>query len=131
MLRLFNTTGPCIPARHYMLSPALRLGRVMELIDQEKYFTLTAGWQTGKTTSAQWLVQRYNAGDRYACIWVDIQTAREEPEPQAALRTILEKLDHALSRDLPEVPRPDWGKDLNPATALLDYLRDVCARLAR
>lgn len=54
MARSFNTAGPCIPEEHYMLPPGRRLSRVMEIIDAEKYFTLTGGWQIGKTTSARW-----------------------------------------------------------------------------
>src|SRR5216684_1310360 len=99
----FNTTGSCIPGEHYMLPPERRLGRVMELIDDGKYFTLHAGRQTGKTTSARWLAHHYNAGDRYRAIWVDVQTAREEPDPAAAFRTVLEKLDSAVQRSLPDV----------------------------
>ncbi|WP_437292012.1 hypothetical protein [Sorangium sp. So ce406] len=50
----FNTAGPCIPGEHYMLPPERRLGRVLRLIEDRKYFTLHAGRQTGKTTSARW-----------------------------------------------------------------------------
>jgi hypothetical protein len=57
LARLFNTSGPCNPIEHYMLPPESRLQRVMELIDARKYFTLTGGWQIGKTTSARWLVK--------------------------------------------------------------------------
>jgi len=56
MRAYFNTSGPCIPGEHYMLPPDRRLGRVMELIEQGRYFTLHAGRQTGKTTSANWLL---------------------------------------------------------------------------
>src|SRR5262249_22161106 len=85
----FNTTGPCFPNEHYLLPPERRLGRVMELVDDGKYFTLVAGRQTGKTTSAQWLVRHYNAGPRFRAIWVDIQEAREKPDPAKALRTVV------------------------------------------
>ncbi len=61
----FSTTGPCFPGEHYMLPPERRLDRVRELVDDGKYFTLHAGRQTGKTTSAQWLTDHYNAGDRF------------------------------------------------------------------
>ena len=111
----FNTAGPCIPGEHYMLPPERRLGRVMELIDEGKYFTLHAGRQTGKTTSAQWLADHYNAGERYRAIWVDLQTAREQPDPARAFRTVLNKLDMAVERD---APRPRRAR--RRARALLD-----------
>jgi hypothetical protein len=61
----FNTTGPCLPGEHYMLPPERRLGRVLELIDDRKYFTLHSGRQTGKTTCAFWLVDHLNASGHH------------------------------------------------------------------
>lgn len=69
MERSFNTTGPCVRREHYMLPPERRLGRIMELIEKGRDFTLHVGRQTGKTTSAQWLADHYNAGDKYAALW--------------------------------------------------------------
>ncbi len=133
MLPYFNTAGPCVPGEHYMLDPGKRFAHVMRLVDERKYFTLHAGRQTGKTTSVQWLVDTYNKGDRYCALWVDIQTAREEPEPEPAFRTIFNKLDFALEMDWPELlPQGDKEKRLrDPKTALLSYLADVCSRSTR
>jgi len=131
----FNTSGPCIPGDHYMLPPERRLGRVMELIEQGRYFTLHAGRQTGKTTSARWLVKHYNAGTDRRAIWVDVQTAREQPDVKAAMRTILTELQYALERNLPEVKRLTTdelsGLLADPQTALLGYLKNICAQLSR
>src|SRR5262249_5054696 len=102
----FNTAGPCIPGEHYMLPPERRLGRVMELIEQGKHFTLHAGRQTGKTTSAQWLCDHYNAGDRFRAIWVDIQSAREQPDPALAFKTLLQDLDMTVEEALPDLGPP-------------------------
>src|SRR5258708_4414711 len=124
MLPSFNTAGPCIPGKHYMLSPAPRLSQVMQLIDDEKYFTLHAGHQTGKTTCARWLVRHYNAGDRYLCTWVDIQTARETPDPATVFRVVLDNLKMSIERDLPGLPFPDSEALLRaPQTAVLHCLR--------
>ncbi|HRI71764.1 MAG TPA: ATP-binding protein, partial [Polyangium sp.] len=71
----FNTAGPCIPGKHYMLPPERRLADVLELIDEHKYFTLHAGRQTGKTTSAQWLVEHLNGTGRFCSVHVDVQNA--------------------------------------------------------
>ena len=106
MIPYFNTTGPCIPGEHYMLPPERRLGRVMELIEDGRYFTLQAGRQTGKTTSARWLAAHYTGGQRYRAIWVDLQIAREQPDPAAAFRTVLDNFDMAVERTLPELGVP-------------------------
>src|SRR5271163_2443212 len=96
----FNTAGPCFPDEHYMLPPERRLGRVMELVDDGKYFSFIAGRQTGKTTSAQWLAHHYNAGQRFRALWVDVETASGQPDPASAFRTLLNCFDHAVTRDL-------------------------------
>ena len=78
-----------------MLPPERRLGRVLELIEANKYFTLHAGRQTGKTTSLMWLERHLTARGRRA-ISVDIQEARELPDPERAFRVVLEVFDRAL-----------------------------------
>jgi hypothetical protein len=127
----FNTAGPCLPGEHYMLPPERRLGRVLELIDDRKYFTLHSGRQTGKTTSAFWLVDHLNAAGRFRAAWVDLQTAREQPDPAHALAIILSELDRACARDLPTVAHPaavDSRALLAiPERALLGYLSKLAA----
>src|SRR4051794_37773412 len=106
----FNTTGPCIPGEHYMLPPERRLGRVLRLIDEGKYFTLHAGRQTGKTTSAFWLADDFNAGKQRRAVWIDIEIAREQPDPVKAFRTILGACDRAFESQLPRLKRPTRRK---------------------
>ena len=106
----------------------------MEHIDDGRYFTLHAGRQTGKTTSAQWLGEHYNHGDRFRAIWVDVQTAREQPDPVPAFRTILNELDHAVRRDLlPGFGLPAVRDRLleDPGTAVVRYLHDLASRSPR
>ncbi len=134
MIPSFNTAGPCVPGEHYMLSPAPRLGEVMKLVDERKYFVLHAGHQTGKTTCARWLVDHYNPGERYLCTWVDIQTAREVPDPETAFRVVLENLNAAIHRDLPGLAWPESESEVllrTPQTAVFHALRELSARAAR
>ena len=134
MVPYFNTSGPCVPGQHHMLPPERRLVRAMELVEQGRFFTLRAGRQTGKTTSARWLVRHYNAGEEYAAVWVDLQTAREQPDAALAFRTVRNELDRALARDLPgvtaKVPAPeDLLKD--PATVVLRHLGALSQQMPR
>ena len=125
MVPYFNTSGPCVPGQHHMLPPERRLDRAMELVEQGRYFVLRSGRQTGKTTCARWLVKRYNAGDSYSAAWVDLQTAREQPDPSRGFRTVLNELDRAVRRDLDhplsDVPEQDQLLQ-DPATAVQRYL---------
>src|SRR5215212_1318648 len=122
----FNTTGPCFPDEHYMLPPERRLGRVLELIGRNKYFVLHAGRQTGKTTSLIWLEQHLpTQGKRALCL--DIQTARDEPDPAKAFRTVLNALGDRLQipldglRAAEPAQVAEWLRD--PDRAVLSYLR--------
>jgi hypothetical protein len=122
----FNIAGPCIPGEHYMLPPERRLGRVLRLIEERKYFTLHAGRQTGKTTCAMWLSDHFQKTGQCRAIWVDVETAREEPEPARAFRTILGNFDRTLAYQHKDLDRPSGHEieDLlrDPSTALLRYL---------
>jgi len=124
--RSFNTTGPCVPGEHYMIPPGRRLERVLELIEERKFFTLHAGRQTGKTTSLMWLEAHLNASGRWRAVWVDLEVAREQPDPALAMRTILTILDRTLGLRQPGLARPDAaaieGALRDPSTALLAYL---------
>jgi hypothetical protein len=64
-----------LPGEHYMLPPERRLGRVRELIEEHKFFTLHAGRQTGKTTSLMWLQDHLSRTGSWRALWVDIETA--------------------------------------------------------
>src|SRR4051812_34195271 len=103
----FNTSGPCIPGEHYMLPPERRLGLVQQLIEERKYGTLHAGRQTGKTTSLMWLERHLNDSGRWRALWVDLETAREQPDPAVALSTVLDTIDRALRVRHAKLARPD------------------------
>jgi hypothetical protein len=129
--RSFNTTGPCVPGEHYMLPPERRLGRVQELIERRKYFTLHAGRQTGKTTSLMWLERHLNATGRWRAIWVDLELAREQPDQTAAMSSITKIFDRTLRLHHPALRRPDAEMTQEalrePTMALVDYIGRLAA----
>jgi hypothetical protein len=133
MERCFNTTGPCFPDEHYMLPPERRLGKVLDLIARNKYFMLHAGRQTGKTTSLIWLEQHLPTLGKRA-LWLDVQTAREQPDPAKAFRTLFNKLHTMLTeggeRDGLRAPEPAelraWLED--PVSAIRKCLATLTAQ---
>ena len=62
MTRCFNTTGPCIPAEHYMLNPEDRCPGVADLIRRKFFFVIHAPRQSGKTTLLKSLARNFNGG---------------------------------------------------------------------
>lgn len=131
MRLLFNTTGPCYPAEHYMIPPERRLGEVLELIEDRKFFTLHAGRQTGKSTCIQWLEKHLNARSDVRAVCFDIETARETPNIKTAMRTILSSMDQRLLSAHPDLARlsPQEVEAFltSPGTALLKCLRHLAA----
>ncbi|HRI68061.1 MAG TPA: ATP-binding protein, partial [Polyangium sp.] len=124
----FNIAGPCNPTDHYMLPPERRLGQILELIHECSYFTLTGGWQIGKTTCAKWLQDNLNATGQWRALWVDLETAREQPDMAKAFRTIVDCVLDVCKRVHPDVATPEVESLLeDPAHALwrlLQYLAD-------
>jgi hypothetical protein len=95
----------------------------MKLIEEHKYFTFTAGRQTGKTTSGMWIKKHLNKTGAWRALWVDIETAREQPDQAKAFRTLLGKLDHICGREHPDIMRPDIEELLrDPSRAVGNYL---------
>ncbi len=110
-----------------MLPPERRLVRVLKLIEQEKFFTLHAGRQTGKTTSLHWLTAHLNEGGKHRAVWVDLQTAGGESDVAGVMTVILQNLDDTLRYLAPALRRPGAdeieGMLRVPKNALLHYLR--------
>lgn len=53
----FNTTGVCIPEKHYMVNISGRLQQIRELVDAGKYFTINRARQYGKTITLRALAE--------------------------------------------------------------------------
>lgn len=49
-MRVFNTSGPNIPAKHYTLLRETLVAQGIQMVQEERYFTIWAPRQTGKST---------------------------------------------------------------------------------
>ena len=76
MKRYFNTTGRCVPEKHYMVPPFRNMdGEIMRLIEAEQYFLIHAPRQTGKTTFLHAFAKRLNEEGEYICLVVSLEQA--------------------------------------------------------
>jgi hypothetical protein len=57
-MKEFNTTGICIPEKHYMVDISGKLDQIEEMIKSGKYFTINKPRQYGKTTTMYLLSKR-------------------------------------------------------------------------
>lgn len=109
MVRFFNTTGPCDPARHYMLPPAARLvgAQLDRYIGNQLYWVLHAPRQTGKTTFLWSWMKEINAGDEAVACYVTVERAQGIPEPERAMPAICESIRESALAFLGESRAPE------------------------
>ena len=50
-MKKFNTTGVCIPLKHYMVDLTERAAQIKKMVDAGEYFTINRARQYGKTTT--------------------------------------------------------------------------------
>ncbi|MDR0550361.1 MAG: ATP-binding protein [Deltaproteobacteria bacterium] len=115
----FNTTGPCVPKKHYMLPVLPRLPFVNELINNENYFTLHAPRQSGKTTFIKALTDKINKdGQRYA-FSCSLGNLRNLTDKNEAVTTIISQLNESLLASKVEI--------LKQKADIYDYLPGMTA----
>ncbi|MFW6001688.1 MAG: AAA-like domain-containing protein [Halanaerobium sp.] len=49
-MKQFNTTGVCIPEKHYMADVSKKINAIEKMVEEGKYFTINKPRQSGKTT---------------------------------------------------------------------------------
>ncbi len=109
-----------------MLPPERRLGEVLTLIEERKFFTLHAGRQTGKTTSLMWLETHLGKAATKRVVWVDLETAGAKPDIAVVATIVLRGIDRVLSFRQPDLKRPEMSEIeamlAVPDTAIVSYL---------
>jgi len=127
MERFFNTTGPCVPGKHYMLPAATRCAEVFGLFRREQYFVIHAARQTGKTTLLVALAKELNAGADYQALYCSLESVQGMNEPERGIPAIVATLRSAV-----EVYRlPDTFAEGSVNTCVKDGLSRLCAALDR
>ncbi|PUU86348.1 MAG: PD-(D/E)XK nuclease superfamily [Halanaerobium sp.] len=49
-MKEFNTTGVCIPEKHYIADVSKKITEIEKMVEEGKYFTINKPRQSGKTT---------------------------------------------------------------------------------
>ncbi len=71
-MKEFNTTGVCIPDKHYMVDITNKLDQIESLVEKGKYFTINRPRQYGKTSSMYLLEKRLEKKD-YLPIFISFE----------------------------------------------------------
>lgn len=73
MNRRFNTTGTCIPGKHFIADVSGKLDRIMDMIARGDYFTINRPRQYGKTTVMYLLFQRMVKDENYLVLDISFE----------------------------------------------------------
>ena len=124
MARIFNTTGPCNPADHYMIPAETRLPEVWPLIAHKEYFVLHAPRQVGKTTTMMALAEVLRAQGVAAC-WATLERSQGFEEVERAEPLWIDALVRWGKRGMPaEYHPPDAAAvgHVSPGSRLNEFL---------
>jgi hypothetical protein len=133
MSRFFNTTGPCLPGKHYLLPASSRCQQIFGLFQREQYFVIHAARQTGKTTLLGALAKELNAGGQYYALYCSLESVQSFTDPKdgmpAIYRSIVASMQWIKDWDIDAFTRKSDPSDINNGIKL--GLSGVCAALDR
>ena len=120
-MRYFNTAGPCLPDRHYMVPAEQRLPEACSLVEGGQYFVLHAPRQTGKTTALLALARHLAGTGEYAAVLFSGESAEAAGDDYAAAEAMILAAIHDAARRAGLAPRllpPDPWPDGPPGRRL-------------
>ena len=130
--RFFNTAGPCVPDKHYMIDKSRRFGDVCSLIDDERYFVLHAPRQTGKTTAMLQLMEELNEGDEYICLYINVEACQAwRDNIEQVNQTIVKELQMKAKIYLPPEYKPSNACHENIGNEFSIFLANWCLELPK
>ena len=130
MSRCFNTTGPCISGRHYMLPALERIPAALSLAEEGKYFVLHAPRQSGKTTSIRALRDELNRRGNCYAVYCSLEAQSVGSDSSMVTDKIARQIQRSVKYDLkkPEVMSIPLNLDDN-SFVIQGLLSDICETL--
>ncbi len=99
MTKRFNTTGVCIPKKHYMVDISNKIDEIEKLVSQEFYFVINRPRQFGKTTTLNELYKRLNS--KYKVIRMDFELIGEDfSSEERFCTTFINSMARFISMDI-------------------------------
>ncbi len=73
MKKYFNITGICISQKHFVVDTSAKIEKMLELIDDQKYFTINRPRQFGKTTTFLNIENKLRQREDYICLSISFE----------------------------------------------------------
>ncbi|MDR1872411.1 MAG: hypothetical protein LBS60_10935 [Deltaproteobacteria bacterium] len=96
IVKVFNTVGPCVAEKHYLLPVLERQPGIDEMIEGKYYFTLHAPKQSGKTTYLKSLTNRINLEGKYYALYCSLEANNGVTDDAIAMTRIVVEINKAL-----------------------------------
>lgn len=120
-MRKFNTTGNCIPDRHYMVDISNKIDKIVSMVDEDRYFTINRARQYGKTTTLDLLEIRLNELE-YTVAYLSFEGLSNNyfADPGSFCRMFMEKMRDYLHEDT-------WfDENVDDFKPLSDHIGKMC-----
>jgi len=78
-MRYFNTSGPNIPQKHYTIQRTELINKGINLVKDERYFTIWAPRQTGKSTYFRQLAKELEK-ENYKVAHINFENYKNLPQ---------------------------------------------------
>lgn len=132
-MKCFNTTGTCIPNRHYMVDISEKINKIIKLIEAENYFTINRSRQYGKTTTM--LNLKNTLKDRYEVISISFEGVGDAPfyKNKSFVEMVVSRIARSMSfTGIHEEDVDSWTKleDFSEDGAI-DYLSGKITNLCK
>jgi hypothetical protein len=85
MKKRFNTTGVCIPEKHYMADISDKIAAIFKMVEAGDYFVINRPRQYGKTTTISMLNRLLKPSDEYFPIKISFEGIGEDGFKSAAI----------------------------------------------
>ncbi|MGH3280225.1 MAG: ATP-binding protein [Trebonia sp.] len=129
-VRYFNTAGPCVTDRHYMVPANERLPEARHLAEGGFYFIVHAPRQTGKTTTMTALAWELTAAGERVALRFSCERGEALGEDVAAVEhAVLESINQAAFVLLPpELRPPDPWPTASAGSQVFEALQEWAVR---
>ncbi|MBB6713225.1 AAA family ATPase [Clostridium gasigenes] len=102
--KIFNTTGLCVPGKHYMVNIDDKLKSIIKLIQSDAYFVINRPRQYGKTTTINRLEKILKT--RYKVVSLDFEGVGNIFESEESFcRYFINYINSSLHIDVPIIPK--------------------------
>ncbi|MDR2197980.1 MAG: AAA-like domain-containing protein [Deltaproteobacteria bacterium] len=133
-IKQFNTAGPCVPSKHYMLPVLPRIQGIDEMFDGEYYFIIHAPRQSGKTTYLNTLTDRICAETNFYGLCCSLETCNMVTDDALAMTRIIAEINTALKisgiSNLSALSYPDDSlPQADPSIIVRNFLNYLCVNL--